>query len=182
MKKGLLAIGLASILACNTNTNTPIESNSYNYFQLDSYVDDLYQSIHTDSIHRLLSDDLSKEDSIINRSSFQATIDLVKQLNIGKKAWAGKFDVDTLKQDGQTQITYTSNDQNIQIKSLQVIREKEQEDPVSIKVVKQTNSPISKWTQEVIIQAPEHTLTINNELVKVLGKEKQSNIKMVYTR
>ena len=175
----IIFLGFSTLSACKKDTsNDYMEAESY--FDLPTYIVEGLTGIEQDSVLKTSSNGLDTEVLKISKEEMLKSLEFLSRIDINKSAWKGKFIVDSISSAEGLEIKYTQNDPKINIEELSVLDEDKDGKIDQCTVIKQTDSPLSSWSQKITFHPKNKRLEILNELDKTLGKEKESYIKLAY--
>lgn len=175
----IIFLGFSTLSACNKNTsNEYMEAEAY--FDLPTYIVEGLTGIEQDSVLKTSSNGSDTEVRKISKEEMLKSLEFIGRIDINKSAWKGKFEVDSILSEEALEIRYTSSDPKINIQELSVRDNNRDGKMDQCTVLKQTESPLSGWSQTISFNPMEKRLEILNEIDKTLGKTKESYIKLAY--
>ena len=175
----IIFLGLSTLSACRKDTsNEYIEAASY--FDLPTFVIEGLRGIEQDSVLKISSNGTETETQSISKEEMLKSLEFLSRIDINKSAWKGKFKIDSIRSNEGLEIRYTKDDPKINIQQLSVLDEDKDGIIDQCIIIKQTDSPLSSWSQTITFHPMNKRLQIFNELDKTLGKTKESYIKLAY--
>ena len=181
MKKSILGLGICLSLAACQEQNTQSIEGPEQYFDYPTYFNSEFNKIKSDSITQLSADADTSLTRKISLEKFINSIEFIEKLDINRAAWVGKFKVDSIRQSNGITLRYESIDEAVPYKTLEAYFEKGEEYASTVKIVKETESPLSSFKQEIKYSNKTNSLEIYNQQQKKLGKNPNNLIRLVYS-